>query len=177
MEAPEDQAAERAYELRTIRPGFRWVLGEVTSGRAQGVLAEDLDRLLRQPRDGEDLLDAVQIAGATVRSLSESVTLTNGGTDNERMAARNLATTAAKASADTARRVAAGRTLRAGKSYGGGIRPYGYRPDPDTRGYRRNLIMVEAEAAVVRRPPPTSCARALSLKAVARELRETGCRP
>ena len=80
------------------------------------MLGEDLDRLLRQPRDGEDLLDAVELSGATVRSLSESVTLTNGGTDNERYAARNLINAASKASADTARRVSAGRQARhAGK--------------------------------------------------------------
>ena len=43
------------------------MLDDLTTGRASAVLAEDLDRLLRQPRDGEDLLDAVEQAGATVR--------------------------------------------------------------------------------------------------------------
>ena len=57
-------------ELRTVRPGFRSMLDDLMTGRASAVLAEDLDRLLRQPRDGEDLLDAVEQAGATCESLS-----------------------------------------------------------------------------------------------------------
>ena len=50
--------------LRTVRPGFRadagmtWLSGTVTA-----VLVEDLDRLLRQPRDNEDLLDVVELSG------------------------------------------------------------------------------------------------------------------
>ena len=169
------------WELRTIRPGFRQLLGEITSGQARGVLAEDLDRLLRQPRDGEDLLDAVQIAGATVRSLSESVTLTEGGTPNEQYAAPNLINAANKASADTGRRVsAAARTRLAGQSYHGGIRPYGYEPDPATRldlagdraKYHRALtVPVDAEAGVIRKAAD-DLLRGISLKAVTRELRE-----
>ena len=62
------------------------------------LLAEDLDRLLRQPRDGEDLIDAVEQSGASARSLSGSLTLTHGGTDTERMIARIMAATANKAS-------------------------------------------------------------------------------
>ena len=40
------------------------------------------------------------------RSLTGSLTLTDGGTDAERFTARIIAATANKASADTARRVA-----------------------------------------------------------------------
>ena len=54
-------------ELRTVRPGFRSMLDDLTTGPVRAILAEDLDRLLRQPRDGEDLLDAVELAGATRR--------------------------------------------------------------------------------------------------------------
>ena len=56
------------FELRTVRPGFRLILDGLIDGPVSAVLAEDLDRLLRQPRDGEDLLDAVEMSGATVRS-------------------------------------------------------------------------------------------------------------
>ena len=38
-------------ELRTVRPGFRSVLDDLMSGRARAVLAEDLDRAARDPRD------------------------------------------------------------------------------------------------------------------------------
>ncbi len=136
-------------ELRTIRPGFRRLLALMETGRARGVVAEDLDRLLRQPRDGEDLLDAAQLSGATVRSLSGSVTLTSGGTDDERFVARIMAATANKASADIGRRVSASRDRLAGQSWQGGRRPYGYRFDPDAPKYHKTLIVVPAEKAVL----------------------------
>ena len=40
------------------------------------LLAEDLDRMLRQPRDGEDLIDAVELSGVTARSLTGRLSLT-----------------------------------------------------------------------------------------------------
>jgi len=64
-------------KLTTIRPGFRSVLADIMTG--VNLLAEDLDRMLRQPRDGEDLIDAIEISGASARSLSGSLTLTDGG--------------------------------------------------------------------------------------------------
>ena len=45
-------------ELRVVRPGYREVLDDITTGRVNGLLAEDLDRIVRDPRDLEDLLDA-----------------------------------------------------------------------------------------------------------------------
>ena len=77
------------------------------------------------------------------------MTLTRGGTDNERMVARIMAATANKSSADTARRVADARRRHAGQSYGGGKRPFGYRPDPDAEQYHRTLLIVEAEAEII----------------------------
>ena len=38
-------------ELRVVRPGFREVLDEITTGRVNGLIAEDLDRIVRDPRD------------------------------------------------------------------------------------------------------------------------------
>ena len=122
--------------LRTVRPGFRDVLlPDVMKGI--NLIGEDLDRLLRQPRDGEDLLDAVEMSGASARSLSGSLTLTDGGTDTERMTARIMAAVANKSSSDTARRVAWGRERWAGKSYFGGPRPYGYRVHENTEEHQR----------------------------------------
>jgi site-specific DNA recombinase len=158
-------------ELRTIRPGFRRVLAAMESGLARGVLAEDLDRLLRQPRDGEDLLDHAQLSGATVRSLSGSVTLTNGGTDDERFVARVMAATANKASADIGRRVSGARDRLAGQSWQGGRRPYGYDWDRDAPKYHKTLIIVEAEAKVLRWAAALLLA-GTSLKWIARDLRE-----
>jgi len=132
-------------ELRTVRPGFRdQLLADLEHGRVQAVLVEDLDRLLRQPRDGEDLLDAVELSGATCRSLSGSLTLTDGGTDAERFTARIMAAVANKSSADTARRVRDKKEILCGQSWQGGRRPFGYRHDSDAPKYHKALILDDA---------------------------------
>src|SRR2546429_9611558 len=43
--------------MRTVRPGFRSILDDLVKGRVRAALAEDFDRLVRDFRDGEDLLD------------------------------------------------------------------------------------------------------------------------
>ena len=56
-----------------IRPGFREVLADLAAGRAGALLCEDLDRLARQPKDMEDLLETVvEQTAASARSLSGS---------------------------------------------------------------------------------------------------------
>jgi len=161
-------------ELRTVRPGFRSLLEDLTGGPVRAVLAEDLDRLLRQPRDGEDLLDAVELSGATCRSLSGSLTLTDGGTDAERFTARIMAATANKASADTARRVRDKKEQLCGQSWQGGRRPFGYRHDPDAAKYHKRLILDDAEAAVIQQAAADVLDRGISLRAIARDLRDRG---
>lgn len=157
--------------LRTVRPGFRdRLLPDIMKGI--NLIAEDLDRLMRQPRDGEDLIDAVEMSGASARSLSGSLTLTDGGTDAERMTARIMAAVANKSSSDTARRVAWGRERWAGKSYQGGRRPYGYRVEQGTEEHQRNLVIDPAEEKVIQDAAADILERDISLKAVARELRD-----
>jgi site-specific DNA recombinase len=157
---------------RVLRPGWQQVLEDLGSGAATAVLAEDLDRVARDPRDIEDLIDAIAGCGGHARSLSGSLTLTDGGSSDQLAMARVMVTMAAKASADTARRVAAGRERWAGVSYHGGIRPFGYRPDPDAPEHRKRLIVVPGEAAVIRKAAQDILDRGISLKAVARGLRE-----
>ena len=96
------------------------MLDDLGTGAANAVLAEDLDRVARDPRDIEDLIDAVAACGGHARSKSGSLTLTNGGSSDQLAMARIMVTMAAKSSADTSRRVTAGRERLAGKSYQGG---------------------------------------------------------
>ena len=65
-------------EWRVWRPRFRSVLDDITAGRAN-LMCEDLDRATRDPRDLEDLLDACAASGGSARSLSGTLTLTDGG--------------------------------------------------------------------------------------------------
>jgi site-specific DNA recombinase len=161
-------------ELRVVRPGFREILDDITTGRVNGLLAEDLDRTVRDPRDLEDLLDACAMTGASARSLSGSLTLTNGGNEAERSMARVMVAMANKASADTARRVADGRERNWGESYQGGPRPFGYVAATDTDKHHRTLLIVDDEAEIIRKAATDILDRDISIKAILRELRANG---
>jgi hypothetical protein len=78
---------------------------------------------------------------------------------------------ARKYSADIAAKVRKGRKRWAGRSYQGGRRPFGYRPDPDAAEHRRRLVAVPAEAAVIRDAATAILDRRESLKSVAARLR------
>jgi len=164
-------------EWRVFRPGFRSIVGDLAAGRTGAMLCEDLDRACRDPRDLEDLVDAVAAHGASARSLSGSLTLTDGGTDSEVTMARIMVAMGNKSSRDTGRRVSAKRgDLAASGAYGGGRRPFGYRPDPAAPKYARTLLMVPAEAAEIRKAAAAIMASrdGMALRAAARDLRDRG---
>ncbi len=166
-------------ELRTIRPGFREVLDDITTDRVDGLIAEDLDRVVRDPRDLEDLLDACAPTdhrpnGASARSPSGSLTITNGGNDSEKFMARVMVAQANKSSADTSRRVKNSRNTWHGRSFFGGLRPYGYAIAQDTEQYRRTLIIVDDEADILKTATDDILNKDISLHAIVRSLNERG---
>lgn len=161
-------------EYRVRRPGFERMLAEVQRGR--NLVTEDLDRLVRQYRDFVNLLDVIRDSGASARSLSGNLMLTDGGTGIEIQMANMLVFAASKASADTSRRVAWGRERWAGKSYQGGRRPFGYRIAEGTTEHQRNLIIDEAEAAIIRECAAAVLCHGTSLRYLARDLRQRGIR-
>lgn len=115
---------------RVIRPAFTRVIHRIETRQSGGFLTVDLDRAMRDPRDLEDLIDAVEAQRANVRSLSGSLQFTDGGTDSEITASRVMVAMANKSSRDTARRVAESRKRRAyAGEWGGGKRPYGFERD------------------------------------------------
>lgn len=119
--------ADGTVVMRTWRPGFRSALEDIAAGRIQGLLAEDLDRVIRDPRDGEDLIDVMQARKAWADSISGSLRFTAGGTDSEITMARLMVAIAWKSSRDTARRVTEGRERKAARGeFGGGPRPFGF---------------------------------------------------
>lgn len=129
--------------LRTVRPGFRRALEGLASGEFDGLIADDLDRVARDPRDLEDLIDVVESRRPRipVESVTGSLRLNN---DADVTMARVMVTVANKSSRDTARRVARKHEELAaeGKPGGGGFRGYGF----SAEGYE----IVEAEAAILR---------------------------
>ena len=113
--------------LRTVRPGFRAALDGLASGEFDGLIADDLDRVARDPRDLEDLIDVVEgrRPHIPVESVTGSLRLSN---DADITMARVMVAVANKSSRDTRRRVARKHEELAaeGKPGGGGFRGYGF---------------------------------------------------
>ncbi|WP_344629687.1 recombinase family protein [Streptomyces glaucosporus] len=153
--------------LRTVRPGFRAALDKLASGARDGLLAYDLDRTARDPRDLEDLIDVVEARTPRipVESVTGSLRLAN---DADVTMARVMVAVANKASRDTSRRVARKHQELAaeGKPGGGGFRGYGYTRD--------GLEIVPAEAAVVAQVADWIVDEDRSLNWIAAELNRRG---
>jgi site-specific DNA recombinase len=129
------------HALRVVRPGFRRCLELLGSGLADGLLAYDLDRVCRDPRDLEDLIDVVEQRRIPVTSVSGSLRLAS---DADITMARVMVAVANKSSRDTSRRVARKHEELAekGRPSGGGRRPFGYERD--------GMTIREAEAEAIR---------------------------
>jgi site-specific DNA recombinase len=143
------------HELRVVRPGFRRILDLVAAGAVDGLIAYDLDRTARDPRDLEDLIDAVEtrVPRLPVESVTGSLRLAN---DSDVTMARVMVAIANKASRDSSRRIKRKHEelAEAGTYAGGGARRYGYERD--------GMTVRDDEAEVIR----TAAARVLAGESV-----------
>lgn len=161
------QLPDGTTALRVVRPAFRRALELLGSGQCDGLLAYDLDRVCRDPRDLEDLIDVVEQRRVPVTSVSGSLRL---ATDADITMARVMVAVANKSSRDTSRRVARKHQELAekGRPAGGGRRAFGYEPD--------GMTIRQAEADAI-----THMAQMLldgaSLYAIVDWLEEAGIRP
>jgi site-specific DNA recombinase len=144
------------HVLRTVRPGFRLILDLLASSTHDGLLAIDLDRAARDPRDLEDLIDVVEARTPRipVESVTGSLRLAN---DGDVTMARVMVAIANKSSRDTARRLKSTQETMAEDGIpSGGRRPYGYQgPIKDARGKTLNsqdvyVKIVDHEADVIK---------------------------
>jgi site-specific DNA recombinase len=124
-----------AFSRTAKRPAYEAMLAGIRAGRISRVIVYNLDRLTRQPRELEGLIDRIEagkleIVACTGFSIA---------TDSEIMGARMSIALANQSSKDTARRVA--RKCQANAEAGGahGRRCYGYQMG--------GLLVDEAEAA------------------------------
>ena len=113
--------------MRVVRPEYRRLLTDLANGRISGLVAYDLDRVARDPRDLEDLIDVVESRELRTASVTGSLNLAD---DSGVFMARMMVNVANKASRDTARRVRRKLAENAidGKHHGG-LRPYGWEED------------------------------------------------
>ena len=150
--------------LRVARPQFRQLLDDLAAGSVEALVAYDLDRVARDPRDLEDLIDVVERQHRPVASVTGSLNL---GDDAGVTMARVMVAVANKSSRDTARRVTRKQRELAeqGRPSGGGIRSYGYAPSG------QEVVDVEAE---VLRGIAADVLAGRSLVAIASDLSDRG---
>jgi site-specific DNA recombinase len=147
------------------RPGYRRMCEDIKGGVRDGVIVWHNDRLHRNTRELEDFIDlveATEIAVATVTSGDYDLTTTTG-----RAMARIACALARLESEDKSRRIKRQQLQAAqeGKRSGGGTRAYGYQ-----RGHRK---VVPNEAAVIKE----AARRILAgepLRSVTRDLNDRG---
>jgi DNA invertase Pin-like site-specific DNA recombinase len=163
--------------FRTRRPVFEGVVLELQASPEPLVLiVSDDSRISRNHRDGADLLDACRVSGASAVAPDDDGQprwiLTNGGSHDQVSAFQDRINDARRYSDEVAAKVRKGRRRWAGKSYHGGRRPFGYQVAQGTSEHHRNLAVDPAEAAVIREAATGILDRGISLKAIARDLRE-----
>ncbi|MCF3960397.1 recombinase family protein [Streptomyces fuscigenes] len=117
-----------AFKRNVVRDEFELMLTDLRAGLIDGVVAYDLDRLARQPRDLERLIEVFDD-----RPRLEFATVTNDvnlGTPDGRTMARIMVAFANKSSHDASRRIKRKHLELAqqGKDSGGPA-PYGWRKD------------------------------------------------
>ncbi|HEV2635817.1 MAG TPA: recombinase family protein [Actinocrinis sp.] len=123
--------------FRVVRPQFRQMLEDLFTGVIDGIIVYDQDRLLRQPRDLEDLIDIVEAVGRPVTGITSSINLM---TSDGRAMARVMCAMALKSSEDTARRVVRAKLQDALDGFVVEVRRFGRNTDG-------SVIPEESEAA------------------------------
>lgn len=154
-----------AFRKGVRRPSWENLLIDLSAGVVQGIAAYDLDRIARQPRDLERLIEIYdERPGLVFATVTGEIDLSK---PDGLLMARIMVSFASKSSSDTGRRVSRAKLQIAqmGKVAGGGYRPYGFEKDRRT--------VVEAEAAVLRDIAERAL-RGQSMRSIARQLNTQG---
>jgi len=152
------------FGYRVVRPEWEKILTALRRGECNALMVPDIDRAMRDPRTLEDLIDAVELYGVYVASLTGNIDLT---TDAGISAARSLVNQRNQESRNTSRRVIDGQRHAAmkGGHHGGPKRPFGWRKD--------RIRLNKREAGHIRRELPRILA-GVSALTLAREWNERG---
>ncbi|MFD8519365.1 recombinase family protein [Streptomyces capillispiralis] len=123
----DDRTAYGKNGLRAKRPAYAELLDLLAGGQADAVIVWHVDRLYRQARDLEPLIDVVERTGAAVRPV------THGELDlasaSGRMVARILASVSTHEIEHAVERMREKKAeLRAAGHFHGGVRGFGHKP-------------------------------------------------
>lgn len=127
--------------MRVVRPQFRQALDDLKDGTIDGLLVYDIDRLVRDPRDLEDLVDVCVEHQRPVQAVTTNLDLLS---PDGQVMARMLVNFAHKSSQDTSRRVS--RALAEKARRGGQLtstRPFGWEEDRKTLRPKEAAILRE----------------------------------
>ncbi|MGC4112314.1 MAG: recombinase family protein [Nocardioides sp.] len=151
--------------LRVERPEFRRLLAAISDGAADGLIAYHLDRVARDPRDLEDLIDVVERSGVPVESVTGSLRLAS---DADVTMARIGVAIANQSSRDAARRIRRKHDELAaeGRYAGGGARRYGFDVDGVTLRLDEVEVIRECADRVVAGESVTSLCRDLDRRQI-----------
>lgn len=128
------------------RPRYEEMIGRVRAGEVRAIVAYDLDRLYRQPRELEDLIDLAE-SGVLVVTAQGDVDLS---TSNGRLVARMVVNVASKSSEDESRRMKLKHAQLAEHGEpAGGRRPFGFKADRVTVDAREAKLIRLAAAHVL----------------------------
>lgn len=158
---------------RVIRPGFTQIMTWFETDKVNAVVTEDLDRTFRDPIDLEEFIIMAGRKKLNARSVSGSLTFTDGGTDTEIDHARYGVIHANRSSRDTARRVTAGRRRKAyAGEFAGGVRRFGLELDGVTHiPHEVDVVRVAIDRVLML---DTKNRAAASIRGMAKELRDAG---
>jgi DNA invertase Pin-like site-specific DNA recombinase len=149
---------------RKARPRFRQLLELIEAGAVDRAVVYDVDRLLRQPRELEDLIDLCEKRNGAFQLHNvngEMDLITSSG----RFVARMLVAKAAMESDDLSRRLRRASDQRAAAGRPHGARAFGYEPD--------GMTIRDSEAALIRQAAADVLA-GTSLNTIARRWNELG---
>jgi DNA invertase Pin-like site-specific DNA recombinase len=130
-----------AWQRNRTRPGWTALLEAIRAGRVRHVIVYHPDRLMRQPRDLEELLTLSEEHDITLHGQANRRDLSD---PDDRFFLRIEVAHACRSSDDTSRRLrdALADRARAGRPHSSGQRPYGYAADAVT--------VIEPEAVIIR---------------------------
>jgi site-specific DNA recombinase len=137
-----------AWDTRKSRPAYRRLMEDLREGRADAVLAREMERLLRQMKEGRDVITLHEEVGfhRLLFTLENDIDLRRARDRKEFYDRVNSAEFYSAFLGEKIRRTT-GRKAAAGEWHGGGRRPFGF----DVRGPRPyRLVHNPGEAARIR---------------------------
>ncbi|ROP53313.1 recombinase family protein [Streptomyces sp. PanSC9] len=142
-----------ATNRRKKRKGYARLLADIESGHVDAVLAWHPDRLYRQPRELEDLIDLIEANEVDIKTYTAGDL--DLSTPTGRMHARMLGAVAKYETEHKAERIKrkVKELVESGAIHNGGHRPFGYERIFEGTGPRRKVIedrINEAEAKYIR---------------------------